>query len=114
MRIDISDKQNLMSQTANDNTIERTERAFSKFERHIQSITISVQDANGPRGGVDKICRIVVRLKRLQEVVVTSENESLASAITEALNRTSRSVNRKLSRREKSRTTSLPRVSFGY
>lgn len=48
----------------------RLARKLGKFERRLERVTVRFSDINGPRGGVDIVCRIKVVLSGLPSVVV--------------------------------------------
>lgn len=72
---------------------------LGKFSRAIERVSVRIKDANGPRGGVDKVCRIKVVLSGLPSVVVEEQNASLKAAMDRALQRTERTVRRSVERR---------------
>jgi hypothetical protein len=39
--------------------------ATDRFERHIRDVGVVLRDVNGPHGGIDKLCRVTARLRRL-------------------------------------------------
>ncbi|MBI4517464.1 MAG: HPF/RaiA family ribosome-associated protein [Deltaproteobacteria bacterium] len=82
--------------------IERIERrlrfALSRFADCIDRVTVQFADLNGPRGGVDKQCRIVVKLRRGGEVVVEDTATDLETAIDRGADRAQRAVARALAR----------------
>jgi len=63
---------------------------------HIRRIDITLSDLNGPRGGVDKRCLVLVRLDGLQPVVVSDDQSDLYVAIDRAAARAGRTVMRRL------------------
>jgi hypothetical protein len=67
-------------------------------ETSIERVTVRVRDVNGPRGGIDKLCRIKV-LSGLPSVVFESRALSLKAAINGALSGTERAVRRSVQRR---------------
>ena len=38
--------------------------ALSRFADRVQSVDVLLDDVNGPRGGIDQRCRLIVGLKR--------------------------------------------------
>ena len=99
MKFNVTDKQNLLGSAAVDRIQSRTLSLLSKFGDRIKSIDLKVEDVNGPRGGIDKLCRVMVKLKRKADVVITSQDQKLSRAISAAIERASRSVNRQIDRR---------------
>lgn len=73
-----------------------------KLGRHaldIERTSVRIEDVNGPRGGVDKRCRIKVVISALPSVVVEAQHESLNAAIDGALDRVQLAVRQALKRR---------------
>lgn len=73
---------------------------LGKYATSIERVSVRVLDANGPRGGVDKVCRIKVVLSGLPSVVFESQAATLKPAIDGALAGTQRTVRRSLQRRQ--------------
>lgn len=67
-------------------------RKLGKFARRVERASVRVDDVNGPRGGVDKRCRIKVVLSGLPSVVVEHCHESLRAVLDGALKRVERAV----------------------
>ncbi len=72
---------------------------LGKYAGDIERISVRVRDANGPRGGVDKVCRIKVVLRGLPSLVYESRAALLSDALNGALAGTQRAVGRSLQRR---------------
>jgi CBS domain-containing protein len=72
---------------------------LGKYSRSIERVTVRVRDVNGPRGGVDLLCRIKVVLSGLPSVVVEHQAASLQPALTGALIGVERAVRRTAQRR---------------
>lgn len=80
--------------------------ALSTRDEHIQSVNVRLSDINGPRGGDDKRCRIMVVLPHLPDVVIEDTMSNLYSAIDRAADRAGRTVGRRIARqRDKARST---------
>jgi len=72
---------------------------LGKLGRAVERVTLRVTDVNGPRGGMDQVCRIKVVLNKLPSVLVEAQNDSVDLAFRNALSRTERAVRRSLQRR---------------
>jgi uncharacterized protein (UPF0212 family) len=99
MKIKVNNKQKQLSQDAVQLAIEKIEVGFNKFGADVISVELAAEDINGPRGGVDKECRLLVRLRKMEDAVATVREVSFAKAISLAINRAQRSVKRKIQRR---------------
>lgn len=67
-------------------------RKLGKFSRHVERSSVRIEDINGPRGGIDKRCRIKVVLNGLPSVVVEERHEMLQAALDGALARVTLAV----------------------
>lgn len=75
--------------------------ALSRFDSIIDSLSVSVRDENGPRGGDDIRCRIRIVIPRLPEIVVREQADTAEKAVTVAFERISNSVARQVRRRQR-------------
>ena len=67
--------------------------ALTRFTPLVRGLTVTISDENGPRGGIDKKCRLVVRL-HAGTVVVNEQADAVMEAVTLAAERAARSVAR--------------------
>jgi hypothetical protein len=72
---------------------------LGKFSTSIERVSVRVKDVNGPRGGVDQVCRMKVVLSGLPSAVFESKAASRRVAVDAALAGTERAVRRTLQRR---------------
>ncbi|MBZ5553487.1 MAG: ribosome-associated translation inhibitor RaiA [Acidobacteriia bacterium] len=77
--------------------------SLSRFGDRVGLITVRVSDLNGPRGGIDKACRISAELVPFGSVRVEDVDADLYTAIDRAVERLGRSFSRKLEREMESR-----------
>lgn len=85
-------------------------RALGKFAGNIVRVSIRTQDANGPRGGVDRVCRIKVVLIGLPSVVFEKRDPMMNAAVDGALSGVEQAVRRVVQRRwMKPRRAAVPR-----
>lgn len=73
----------------------RLEFALGRFAGRVRSVSVSLTDLNGPRGGIDKKCLIAVRLERPPRVIVVEDVDADAAVVvSRAAERTARAVAR--------------------
>ena len=72
---------------------DRIRVALTRFTPLIRGLTATISDENGLRGGIDKKCRLVVRL-HAGTVVVNEQADAVLAAVTLAAERAARSVAR--------------------
>jgi len=72
---------------------------LGKFANSIERVSVRTQDENGPRGGIDRVCRIKVVLRGLPSVVFESRGATVNAAVDGALAGVERSVRRAVQRR---------------
>ena len=88
--------------------IERRLRfALGRFASRIRRLRVRLTDVNGPRGGLDKRCRIAVDLIPRGMVMVEGAGDDPFALVAGAAKRASRAVRRALERRRRGRN---PRV----
>lgn len=77
-------------------------------DQEASEIDISLVDTNGPKGGVDKECRVTVRLPGLSAIHVTEAAETLHQAIDASRDRMENTLKRTLERRRDAQNQGLP------
>lgn len=80
---------------------QKTRRMFSHICDSVQAIKVVVDDINGPKGGKDKHCRVVIFSKNRPDIVISDNQSSAMSAINNALNRAKATLLRKVKRQQK-------------
>jgi len=73
--------------------------ALSRFTHAIREVYVTLADINGPRGGIDKTCRVRVTGPRLGSIVVEEAALDLPAALDGAVGRVARTTARTLDRR---------------
>lgn len=73
--------------------------ALARYGHAVQEASVHLDDINGPdRGGVDKLCRVVLRMKDSSVVVIEELGTDIAQVIERVADRLRQSVARQLSR----------------
>jgi putative sigma-54 modulation protein len=81
----------------------RLRSALGRIASRIGRLTIRLSDVNGPRGGIDKHCLIVVALVPRGVVIVEGSGDDPFALIVDAAKRARRAVLRGLGRRRRDR-----------
>ncbi len=74
MTVSISDRSGLLNLELRQLAERRLLFALSRFDLRIKQVELVVSDENGPRGGIDKACRVSVSLHRASDVVVSDRD----------------------------------------
>jgi putative sigma-54 modulation protein len=74
-------------------------KKLGKFGGSIERISVRLEDVNGPRGGIDHVCRIKVVLAGLPSVVIERRGRSLEAVAAGTLAGVERAIRRRLQRR---------------
>lgn len=77
----------------------KLDRRLGKFGSAVLRASVRLEDVNGPRGGLDKRCRIKVSLRGLAAVVVQSHSHSMQAAMDRTLVKMQSAVTQTLGRR---------------
>lgn len=77
---------------------QRMHAALARFDDSVRAVSVRLGDINGPRGGADKLCRIVVRLKNSSQVVIEELGQDIFQVIDKVADRVHQSVSRQLGR----------------
>ena len=86
----------------------RVRMVLGRFGPKIAWVSVRISDVNGPRGGVDKLCRIEARFWGRIMVVVEDTAVDLRQAIDHSIRRLGRGISRVAARRlETSRNLSF-------
>ena len=99
MKLVISTKNVNLDDTLRKHIEQRIYFAFSRFSPRISRVSVMAEDINGPRGGIDKRCRIVVKLERSRELTVEGTDTDISAAVATVADRAGRAVQRELERR---------------
>lgn len=98
MKISIRARNVRLTDAERDRLTRRVDFALSQFRGRVRQVAIVIQDENARRGGVDKTCRLLVRVAPLGDVVAEATAEPLAAAGSLAADRAARSIARGLDR----------------
>lgn len=91
----------------NDQTITQIEKAFKqavdRFKHIIRETDITFLDVNGPRGGLDKRCKVQLRLMPRGIIVVRTTATTMLDAANIACDKIRQLLSKRLSKRNSAR-----------
>jgi putative sigma-54 modulation protein len=90
----------------------RIEHVLGRLGRKVTRVMLRVVDTNGPRGGDDKRCRLVISGPGLGTVILTEVRGDVYSATEMALYRARRALRQGLGRSRGRRGESAPGTVF--
>jgi ribosome-associated translation inhibitor RaiA len=111
MKVDIRAKNIDLSPTLREYIQRRIGFALGARETQIQKIQVMLSDINGPKGGSDKRCRILLRLSGLKDIVIEDVQSELRVAIDRAASRASHTVSRRLTKWHGKQHTPISRLT---
>jgi putative sigma-54 modulation protein len=98
MELDVRGRHLQVSEALRAHLARRLEFALGRVSHRIGVVQVRLEDLNGPRGGVDKRCRIRVAGDHGWRVVVESADGDAYAAVDLAAGRARRAVERALGR----------------
>lgn len=93
----------VVSGTLREHVERRLGFALDRIIHHVRDIVVSLGDVNGPRGGADKRCNLLVTLATGKTLVIHETDSDLYRAIDRAAGRAKNQVKRRAARRRQSR-----------
>lgn len=96
MQIDIQARGFSLSDALENYIHNRLGFTFLQASSRVRSVHVRLSDLNGPRGGVDKRCRVEVRLAGLPVVIIDDVQSDMYTAIDRAVGRATRTAMRRL------------------
>jgi hypothetical protein len=101
MRLLIQTQGLLLSRQDRDEIRTRIHQAFARFGHKTLGASLHLQDINGPRGGQDKNCHLVVELEDTT-AVITDRGSDLKSVVNRAVHRAVQTLRRQLQHQQMS------------
>lgn len=98
MKIDIRTHRVELTEALRAYVERRLRFALGRFGERIAAVTVTIQDLNGPRGGVDKQCRITATLASAGHLRVEVLDAEITPAVDQAAGRIGRTVAREFER----------------
>ncbi|MFT3768407.1 MAG: HPF/RaiA family ribosome-associated protein [Minicystis sp.] len=108
MQIEVRSRDAEMPEEIRAHAAGKLQLALARFGDRIASIKISLADVNGPKGGVDKTCRVLVHGREAWSVVVSEQDADPYALIERAGDRVGQAVRRTIIRRREHEKVALP------
>lgn len=80
---------------------QRLAAALGRFGNRIPRVEIRITDENGPRGGIDKLCRVTATIAGAGPLMIEKRAGDFYEAIGRAANAVKQNVARRVSKRGK-------------
>lgn len=81
-----------------DHCLQKLFKVARHFQGRVGGILVRLTDMNGPRGGVDKRCQLVIELPGVRQLIITTTDSDPYRAIDRAASRARYSIARELKR----------------
>lgn len=79
--------------------IERRLRfALARFDDRVERVIVFLQDRNGPKGGIDKVCRILTKVQGCGAIMATVADSDWTAAVDRATTRLGHTLARQIGR----------------
>ncbi|MCO8120894.1 hypothetical protein NHH03_04030 [Stieleria sp. TO1_6] len=98
MKVSVNSSIERLSPSARDSIHALMSSTLARFTPRISQVSVLVIDENGPRGGVDKLCRVNVLMPGIGTLTTKARHEKLMAAVSEAARRARRIVVTKMKR----------------
>jgi ribosome-associated translation inhibitor RaiA len=113
MRIEIRARHIPLTRTLRLYCERRVRFALDHLSDRVKDVVVRLEDTNGPsRGGVDKVCRVTLRLEHGPELTLESKDTRLVVAVDKALDRAGNAVTKALGRAQRQAGESLRNAAW--
>ena len=109
MRIDVQGLGFPLTAALLNHTERRLRFALTRTSDRIVRVVVRLGDANGPRGGEDKFCRMQIHLERAAPVLIEDAGGDLYAVIDRVAERAGRNVAKRIDRRHQNARLATPK-----
>lgn len=71
---------------------------LARFGSRVERVIVFLHDRNGPRGGIDKVCRVLARVQGCGVITAAVIDSEWTAAVDRSINRVGHTVSRHLGR----------------
>ena len=98
MNVELKDNGVRRPQDLPDHIERRLRFALARFGGRVEKVTVFLHDRNGPKGGIDKVCRILARVQGCGMLMAAVVDSNWVAAVDRATTRIGHTVSRQVSR----------------
>lgn len=98
MNWELKDKGVRRPQDLPDHLERRLRFALARFGSRVEKVTVFLHDHNGPKGGIDKVCRILAKVQGCGMLMAAVVDSDWNTAVDRATTRIGHTVSRQVSR----------------
>lgn len=98
MQLTISSRNTDLTQSIREHVQDRLFAALDQHAGRVQRVTVMLEDVNGPRGGMDQVCRVAVKLNSGQILHHERQGLDLYANVSLVADKVKRRVGRAVSR----------------
>lgn len=100
MRLVVKSANLKLQQLHRETVQQRVDSVFNRTREAIQSLTVTLSDVNGPKGGPDKQVKVKLKSDNMPLIVVIDKKNNWIAAVNSALSRVNNSFVRRLKRKK--------------
>ncbi|WDE08497.1 hypothetical protein SG34_031740 [Thalassomonas viridans] len=82
---------------------QKARKVFSRVSDNIMAVKLTLDDVNGPKGGRDKKCMVIVHCHGMPSVVASNNEQSIIGAVNLALTKAHTALVKKIKRSQTNR-----------
>lgn len=94
----LKDQSSRRPATLPDHIERRLRFALARFGGRVERIIVFLQDRNGPKGGIDKVCRILAKVRGCGAIMAAVADSDWTAAVDRATTRIGHTVSRQIGR----------------
>jgi ribosome-associated translation inhibitor RaiA len=113
MRVEIRARHIPLTEDLRTHCERRVRFAMDRLSDRVREVVVRLEDANGPRGGVDKVCRVTLRLEHGRELTLESKDSRMEAAVDRAVDRAEQAVTKAVGRAQRLATERLRDALWG-
>jgi putative sigma-54 modulation protein len=96
MQIDIRSTNLPLSDAVHGYVASRVEATLTRFTSAVRSVTVTLSDLNGPKGGCDMRCHMEINMQTAPSVVIEERADDLYATVSSAAQRAKAAVLRRV------------------